>query len=144
MKVEKEEIAPEEEGVPQEEEEEEESFLISEKAPVDKIEEVTPLEKLTPQEKIEQVVPPEKVEKFLFEEPLREESMEVKPPKPKRMVQAERRGLSRFFALFVVLVLLVFGVFYVWTELGSGGKLSHLFRISCQKDQRTLEPDLGN
>jgi hypothetical protein len=132
VKVEKEEIAPEEEGVPQEEEEEE-SFLISEKAPVDKIEEVTPLEKLTPQEKIEQVVPPEKVEKFLFEETLREESMEVKPPKPKRMVHAERRGLSRFFALFVVLVILVFGILYVWTELSSGGKLSHYLESPVKK-----------
>jgi len=115
VKVEKEEVAPEEE---------EETFLFSEKTPVDKMEEITPLEKFTPPEKIEQVVPPGKVEKLLFEETVRKERLEVKPPKPKRMVRAERKGLSRFLALFVVLVILVFGIFYVWTELSSGGKLS--------------------
>jgi len=124
VKVEKEEGAPEEEVVVVAPEEEEETFLFSEKAPVDKMEEVTPWEKLTPPEKIEQVVPPEKVEKLLFEETVREESMEVKPPKPKRMVRAERKGLSLFLALFAVLVILVFGIFYLWTELSSGGKLS--------------------
>src|SRR4030042_6810134 len=122
VKVEKEEGAPVEEGVGPEEEEE--TFLFSEKAPVDKMEEETPWEKFTHPKKIEQVVPPEKVEKLLLEETVRKESMEVKPPKPKRMVRAERRGPSRFLALFVVLVILVFGIFYVWTELSSGGKLS--------------------
>jgi len=131
VKVEKEEGAPVEEGVGPEEEEE--TFLFSEKAPVDKMEEVTPWEKFTPPEKIEQVVPPEKVEKLLFEETVRKESMEVKPPKPKKMVRAERRGLSRFFALFVVLVILVFGIFYLWTELSSGGKLSHYLESPVKK-----------
>ncbi|OGP91028.1 MAG: hypothetical protein A2157_16685, partial [Deltaproteobacteria bacterium RBG_16_47_11] len=132
VKVEKEEVAPEEEVVVAPEEEEE-TFLFSEKAPVDKMEEVTLLEKFTPPEKIEQVVPPEKMEKLLFEEPVREESMEVKPPRPKRMVRAERRGLSRFLALFVVLLILVFGIFYVWTELSSGGKLSPYLESSVKR-----------
>jgi predicted Zn finger-like uncharacterized protein len=112
---EKEEVTPEEE---------EETSLFSEKALLEKMEKIPPLEEVAPPEKIEQVVPPKKGEKLFFEEPVKEESIEVKPPKPKRMVRAERRGLSRFFALFVVLVLLVFGILYVWTELSSGGKLS--------------------
>jgi hypothetical protein len=129
VKVEKEEVAPEEkEGPPEEEgvipEKEEETFLFTEKAPIDKTERVTPSEKFTPPEKIERVVPPEKEEKLLFEETVKEETIEVKPPKPKRMLRAERKGLPRYFALLVVLVLLVFGILYIWTELSSGGKLS--------------------
>jgi predicted Zn finger-like uncharacterized protein len=114
-------------------EEEEETFLFSEKAPLEKMEKVPSLEEVTLPEKIEQVVPPEKGEKFFFEEPVREESIEGKPPKPKRMVRAERRGLPRFFALFVVLVILVFGILYLWTELSSGGKLSPYLESPVKK-----------
>lgn len=116
-----------EEEVPQEEggeEEEEETSLFSEGAPVEKMEEVPPLEKVVLPEKKEQVVPPEQEEKLFYEEPVKKESIKAKPPKPKRMERAERRGLPRFFPLFVVLVLVVFGILYVWTELSSGGKLS--------------------
>jgi len=49
---------------------------------------------------------------------------EVKPAKPKRMVRREKKGPSIIFALIVVLAVLVFGLFYLWTELGSKGKLS--------------------
>lgn len=113
--------------------EEEETLPFSEKAPVDKVERVTPSEKFTSLEKIGQMVPPEKVEELFSEETLREEDMEVTPPKPKRRVRPERRGLSRFFALFVVLVILIVGVFYVWTELGSGGKLSPYLESPVKK-----------
>jgi hypothetical protein len=54
----------------------------------------------------------------------KEEKAEVKPPKPKRMVRKEKKGPSIIFALIVVLAVLVFGIFYVWTELGSKGKLT--------------------
>jgi len=121
---EKEEVTPEEE---------EETFLFSEKALLEKMEKVPPLEKVAPPEKIEKVVPPEQGEKLFFEEPVKEESIEVKPTRPKRMVRAEKRGLSRFFALFVVLVLLVFGILYVWTELSSGGKLSPYLESPVKK-----------
>ena len=132
VKVEKEEVASEkEEEVASNEEEE--TLLFSEKGPVDKMGKVTPSEKFTSPEKIEQMVPPEKVEELFSEETLREEDMEVTLPKPKRMVRPERRGLSRFFALFVVLVILIFGVFYVWTELGSGGKLSPYLESPVKK-----------
>jgi hypothetical protein len=53
-----------------------------------------------------------------------EEKAEVKPTRPKRMVRRERKAPSIIFALIVVLAVLVFGLFYLWTELGSKGKLS--------------------
>ena len=80
--------------------EEEETFLFSKKAAEKKVTEVTPAE---------------------FGE---EEKTEVKPRKAKRMVRRERRGPSLIFALVVVLAVLVFGIFYAWTELGSKGELT--------------------
>ena len=132
---EKEEVTPEEEEEKEvvTPEEEEETFLFSDKALLEKMEEVPPLEEVAHPEKIEKVVRPEQGEKLFFEEPVKEESVEVKPTRPKRMVRAEKRGLSRFFALFVVLVLLVFGILYVWTELSSGGKLSPYLESPVKK-----------
>jgi hypothetical protein len=49
------------------------------------------------------------------------------------MMRAERKGPSRFFALIVVLVLLVFGIFYVWSELSSGGRLSPYLEYPVKK-----------
>jgi len=98
-------LEEEEKGMPIEEEEEEkeekeeETFLFFEKAPTAKEERV-----------------PSK-------EAAGEEKAEAGILKPKRMVRRERRGPSRFFSLFIVLVLLIFGVFYLWTELGSSGRL---------------------
>jgi len=83
-------------------EEEEEPFLFSEKAETKKEPLVFPAE---------------------FGEA---ERAEVRSPKPKRMARREKRGPSTIFALIVILVLLVFGVFYLWTELESKGKLSSL------------------
>jgi len=119
VKVEKKEIAPEEE--------EEEAFLFSEKAPKKKAEKLAPpekVEKLVPPEETEILIPPEKVEEFLPVEPVREERVEGKPSRLKSKSRAGRKGPSRFFAFFVVLVLLVFGIFYGWSELSSGGRLS--------------------
>lgn len=129
--IEKEEMASEKEEVASEEEEE--TLLFSEKAPIDKMEKETPPEKFISPEEIEQMVPPKKMEELFSAETFMEESMEVSPPKPKRMARMERRGLSRFLALFVVLVILIFGVFYVWTELGSGGKLSPYIESPVKK-----------
>lgn len=104
--------------------EEEEALLFSEKVPEEKMEKGPPSEK---------EVPPEKGEKEFFEKLEKEESVEVKPPKPKRMLRAERRGFPRFLALFIVLVILIFGIFYLWTELGSGGKLSPYLESPVKK-----------
>ncbi len=96
-------------------EEEEEKFLFSEKASI---------------EKTEQIVSPKLAE---------EEKPEDKVVRPKRMieeermVERERRGPNRFFVLIIILILLVFGLFYLWTELGSGGKLSPYLEAPVKK-----------
>jgi predicted Zn finger-like uncharacterized protein len=112
--------APPEEG-------EEEAFLFSEKAPIKKPEKLAPaerVEKIAHPEEGEEIAPPEKLEGFPLEEPVREDRVGGKPTRPKRMMRAERRGPSRIIALLIVLTLLVFGIFYVWSELSSGGRLS--------------------
>jgi predicted Zn finger-like uncharacterized protein len=127
VKVEKKEIAPEEE---------EEAFLFSEKAPPKKVEKLAPpekVEKLVPPEKTEKRTPPEEVEEFSPVEPIREVRAESKPSKPKSRLRAERRGPSRFFAFFVVLVLVIFGIFYGWSELSSGGRLSPYLEYPVEK-----------
>ncbi len=100
-------------------EEEEEPFLFSEKAEAKKEPLVFPAE---------------------FGEA---ERAEVKPPKPKRMARREKRGPSMIFALIVILILLVFGVFYLWTELESKGKLATLFRISHEEGHCLMGSDFG-
>jgi predicted Zn finger-like uncharacterized protein len=88
---------------------EEEGFLFSEKASGKKVAQVATAE---------------------FGE---EERTDVKPPRPKRMVRRERKGPSIIFALIVVLAVLVFGIFYLWTELGSERKLTTYFEYSIKE-----------
>ena len=92
------------------EKEEEEAFPFREEAP-----------KKT--EKREEEIPPERVERAEIE-PVR-----LKEP-PRRRA---RRGPSSLLAVMIVLVLLIFGLFYVWTEMKSGGKLFPYLSIPIQK-----------
>jgi len=79
-------------------------------------------------EKEEAFLPPLKASAETIEEQPavapEEEKAAGKPSSPFRVARVERRGPSIVFALIVVLLLLVFGVFYLLTELGSGGRLS--------------------
>jgi len=101
------------------------SPVKAEKRPVPPAEEETSLfAEETPTEKVGEVVPAE---------PSREERAEVEISKPRRIVRGERRGLSLFFAILVLLILLVFGLFYLWTESGSGGKSYSLFEYPIEK-----------
>jgi predicted Zn finger-like uncharacterized protein len=71
--------------------------------------------------------PPKTLVEKIEKEPaplLEEKKAEVKPSKPIRVARAERRGPSIVFALVIILLLIVFGIFYLSTELGSGGRLS--------------------
>jgi predicted Zn finger-like uncharacterized protein len=118
------------------EEKEEEAFLFAEKPLTEKTEKLPPAkekEKLAHPEKAEILTPPEEVEEFPFEEPVREEKVESKPAKPRTMIRAERRGPSRFLALLIVLVVLIFGIFYLWSELSSGGRLSPYLEYPVKK-----------
>ncbi len=126
-KIEKKEVAPEEE---------EEGFLFSEKAPAKKAEKLVPPEKAerwVPPEKVEEWAPSEEVEKLPSMEPATVERVGAQPSKPKGMMRAARKGPSRIFALIIVLILLVFGIFYVWSELSSGGRLSPYLESPVKK-----------
>ena len=66
--------------------------------------------------------------------PEKGEAAGAKPPQGREVVRRkERRGLSPFMVILFVLVLLVFGLFYLFTEMGSGGKLSPFFKTPTQK-----------
>lgn len=108
---------------------EEETFLFSEKPPLKKpaAEPAAPGKKEAPlpRKRVETWAAPEEEENPPFEEPVPRERAEEPPSRRKSaMRQHERRGPSRFLTLVVVLILLVFGIFYVWSELSSGGRLS--------------------
>ena len=60
----------------------------------------------------------------------REEKTEVKPSKSKELV---RKRPAPLLAILFVLLLLVFGLFYLWTEMGSGGKPSPYLEMPGQK-----------
>ncbi|HVP77755.1 MAG TPA: DUF3426 domain-containing protein [Thermodesulfobacteriota bacterium] len=109
------------------EEEEEPAFLTSEKAPVEDS------EPLTFPEKVEEPAAPEIGEEFSFEEPKGVEREEIKPARPKGMLRAEKRGPLRFLPLMIVLVLLILGFFYVWSELSSGGRLASYLDYSMKR-----------
>lgn len=129
---------PPEAGVKKEEAapEEEEAFLFSEKAPAEKAEKfVSPKKREEPalSEKVEALAVPEREEKIPPEEPARGKRAEDTPSRRKSAFRAGRRGPSRFLALLVVLILLVFGIFYVWSELSSGGRLSPYLEYPVKK-----------
>jgi hypothetical protein len=121
--------------------EEEMTSLFSEKALVEEA------ERLTLPRKVEEEAAPEKAEELsFFEEPTgveRGERGEGKPSRPKSTVRAEKRGLLRFLPLFIVLILLVFGIFYVWSELSMGGRLSSYLENPVKRVTELLDQILG-
>ena len=112
--------AKEEEVVPGEEEGEETAPFFSERTPI---------------EKTEKLAPPRKVEKVRLEEPDREErgKGKGKPSRPRGTLRAKKRGHFRLIVLFIVIILLVFGIFYVWSELSTGGRLSSYFEYPVKR-----------
>lgn len=96
----------------------EEALPFSEKAPTENA------EQWVPPGEVEELASPEKIEKLLPEESIREERVEGRPSRPKSMMHVDRRGPFRFLALLIVLMLLIFGIFFLWSELSSGGRLS--------------------
>jgi len=96
----------------------EEVFPVSEKAPTENA------GQWVPPGEVEELTSPEKIEKLPPVESMREERAEGRPSSPKSMMHVDRRGPFRFLALLIVLMLLIFGIFFVWSELSSGGRLS--------------------
>lgn len=90
-------------------EEEEGAFLFPEKMAAEKVARVTPQ---------------------AFGE---REKAEVKPSKRRKMVRRGRRGPSFIFSTVVILILLVFGVFYLWTEWESKGKIAFYLEYPVKK-----------
>jgi len=139
-------IMPGEESAPKPEEERKEPLRPQK-------EEEEPLQKPMPP-KTE--VPEREEDALLFQEkglkereemegvvPEREET-EVKPAEPKEPVRRrERRGPALLFAVLFVLLLLAFGLFYLWTEMGSGGKLTPYFETPGQKIKQVLNKIWG-
>jgi predicted Zn finger-like uncharacterized protein len=120
-KEEEEEEVKRKETAPVETEEEEEKFLFSDQPPQ------------------------EKAESFSLPEFEKEKEPEVREPRPKkasieeRRVRGGRRSSSRLFALVVVIVVLVLGLFYLWTEMKTGGKLSSYFEDPMKKGAQLWE-----
>jgi len=77
--------------------------------------------------------PPKEREEEIPAELSREERAEIDISKPRRMARRERRGPSLFFGILVVLILLVFGFFYLWTESGSADKLYSFLEYPIEK-----------
>ena len=50
-----------------------------------------------------------------------------------RRMRGEKRRPSRLFALVAIIAVLVFGLFYLWTEMGSGGTLSSYLESPLKK-----------
>jgi len=94
------------EAAPMEGKEEEEKFLFSDQASRDKVEPFS-----LPEFE-------EKAETGVREAPPKKAAMD-----PWRM-RGEKKRPSRLLALVTVIVILIFGLFYLWTEMESGGKLS--------------------
>lgn len=86
----------------------------------------------------------EKVERAVPSEPFKEERAEVEVFKPKRMVRKERRAPSLFFIILVILILFVFGSFYLWTESGTSGKVYSLLEYPIQMATHLWEQIWGS
>ncbi|MDO9350829.1 MAG: DUF3426 domain-containing protein [Deltaproteobacteria bacterium] len=113
------------EAAPKEGEEEEEKFLFSDQTPT------------------------EKVEPFSLPKLEEEEETEIREAKPKKAAidqwktRGERRRPSRLFALVVVIAILIFGLFYLWAEMESGGKLSSYLENPIKKVTQLWEKVWG-
>lgn len=138
-------ITPEEKGLkapfPEKEEEEEISKEERETKPFEEEEIRFPFEEQPPSA--------QRSEGVLSEEILVKKELEPKliPPagriEPERKVFREKRSSSRFFGLVVVIALLVFGLFFLWSELKSGGRLSPYLENSIGKVTRLWNKILG-
>ena len=97
-------------------------------------------EKRTPDVELEETRPPAARRERVIPRPpppplesLEEEEPERRPARSKGVARREKRGTSLIFALVVVIAVLIFGVFYLWTELGSGGRLAPYVQSPLKK-----------
>jgi predicted Zn finger-like uncharacterized protein len=94
-------------------------------------------------------MPPEKAESVSLPEFEEEAETEIREAIPKKAaidqwrMRGERKMPSRLFALVVVIVILVFGLFYLWAEIESGGKLSSYLENPIKKVTQLWEKVWG-
>ncbi|MBM4349143.1 MAG: DUF3426 domain-containing protein [Deltaproteobacteria bacterium] len=128
-------------GLPSLEDEEKEEVKKTEAPPVKAEEEEKYLfSDQPPQEQMESFTLPE------LEEPKEIEIKETRPKKvpiDERKIRGERRKTPRVFALVAVIVILVFGLFYLWTEMESGGKFSSYLENPLKKVTQLWEKIWG-
>jgi predicted Zn finger-like uncharacterized protein len=115
LEEEEEEKVERKEAAPGGAEEEEEKFLFSDRPAAEKVEPFS-LPKLEEERKAEIM-----------------EAMPKKAALDKRRRREEGRRPSRLVAFIVVIVILIFGLFYLWTEMESGGKLSSYLEDPMKK-----------
>ena len=72
-----------------------------------------------------------------------EERPVSRPSKPEMRVRREKKGPSLIFAVIIILVLLLVGAFYLWSELESGGKLASYLNEPIKKATHLWERILG-
>jgi hypothetical protein len=112
--------------------------------PPEKAEEETPAKPRPPEtfaaEKEEESFPFEKEAQKDTEKserevlPEREETEEIQPSRRKGTARRrEKRGPAAFLAILVILLLLICGLFYLWTEMKSGGKFSSYLEDPIRK-----------
>jgi len=87
----------------------------------------------------------EKTESVSLPEFPEEAGTEIREAIPKKAaidqwrMRGERKGPSRLFALVAIIVILIFGLFYLWTEMESGGKLSSYLEDPIKKAAQLWE-----
>jgi hypothetical protein len=104
-------------------------------------------EEVPSQPVVEKTAAPEEEEAFRFseqafetrapkerpEEFVREERAEVKPPRPKKTGRREKKGPSPIFAVIVILIVLVFGIYYLWTEFAGKVNVTYYLEYPVKK-----------
>ncbi|MGB9628463.1 MAG: DUF3426 domain-containing protein [Thermodesulfobacteriota bacterium] len=75
----------------------------------------------------------ERVEPIPSVFPSEEEKPEAKSTFPRKRVRKVGWVPSRFFILVIILIILVLGLFYAWTEMGTGGRLFPLIETPFKK-----------
>jgi predicted Zn finger-like uncharacterized protein len=132
-----------------------EAFLFSEKASKEEKKEWTApgkseggpaperREEWAPPGKEEELPSPEKPERFTPAEQARGERKENKFRKGKSPLRVEKKGPPRLLLFLFVLVILLVGVFYLWTELIPGGRLSAYIEAPVKKLSEIWNQILG-
>lgn len=112
---EEQELATRPKGPPEEEVTEGEKFLFSDRPPEEKVESFSFSE---PEKEIKPALRGLRAEKSVIE---------------KRRIRWERRTSLRLMAFIIIVLLFVFGLFYLWTEIEAGGKLSSYLEAPFKK-----------